>query len=95
MHSLYNSMRILKNVYEQLVETSLSETGKPLAYVEDDEVLQSIINHVIESEEYSKLDGEESKDDWWKNDWKSKMDYSKIKITILLGRSIVEDSIVG
>ena len=95
MYSLYDSMKLLKNVYEQLVETSLSETGKPLAYVEDDEVLQSIINHVIESEEYSKLDGEESKDDWWKNDWKSKMDYSKIKITILLGRSIVEDSIVG
>ena len=63
MYSLYNSMRILKNVYEQLVETSLSETGKPLAYVEDDEVLQSIINHVIESEEYSKLGGEERKDD--------------------------------
>lgn len=62
MYSLYDSMRILKNVYEQLVETSLSETGKPLAYVEDDEVLQSIINHVIESEEYSKLGGEESKD---------------------------------
>ena len=63
MYSLYDSMRILKNVYEQLVETSLSETGKPLAYVEDDEVLQSIINHVIESEEYSKLGGEERKDD--------------------------------
>ena len=63
MYSLYNSMRILKNVYKQLVETSLSETGKPLAYVEDDEVLQSIINHVMESEEYSKLEGEESKDD--------------------------------
>lgn len=63
MYSLYNSMRILKNVYEQLVETSLSETGKPLAYVEDDEVLQSIINHVIESEEYNKLGGEERKDD--------------------------------
>ena len=57
MYSLYDSMRILKNVYEQLVETSLSETGKPIAYVEDDEVLQSIINHVIESEEYSKLGG--------------------------------------
>ena len=51
MYSLYDSMRILKNVYEQLVETSLSEIGKPLAYVEDDEVLQSIINHVIEEEE--------------------------------------------
>lgn len=63
MYSLYNSMRILKNVYEQLVETSLSETGKPLAYVEDDEVLQSIINHVIESEEHNKLGGEERKDD--------------------------------
>lgn len=63
MYSLYDSMRILKNVYEQLVETSLSETGKPLAYVEDDEVLQSIINRVIESEEYSKLGGEERKDD--------------------------------
>lgn len=63
MYSLYDSMRILKNVYEQLVETSLSETGKPLAYVEDDELLQSIINHVIESEEYSKLGGEERKDD--------------------------------
>lgn len=62
MYSLYDSMRILKNVYEQLVETSLSETGKPLAYVEDDEVLQSIINHVIESEEYSKFGGEEIKD---------------------------------
>lgn len=62
MYSLYDSMRILKNVYEQLVETSLSETGKPLAYVEDDEVLQSIINHVIENEEYSKLGGEERKD---------------------------------
>ena len=62
MYSLYDSMRIFKNVYKQLVETSLSETGKPLAYVEDDEVLQSIINHVIESEEYSKLGGEESKD---------------------------------
>ena len=48
MYSLYHSMRILKNVYEQLVETSLSETGKPFAYVEDDEVLQSIINHVLE-----------------------------------------------
>lgn len=59
MYSLYESMRILKNVYEQLVETSLSETGKPLAYVEDDELLQSIINHVIESGEYSKLGGEE------------------------------------
>lgn len=63
MYSLYDSMRILKNVYEQLVETSLSETGKPLAYVEDDELLQSIINHVIESEECSKLEGEESKDE--------------------------------
>lgn len=63
MYSLYNSMRILKNVYEQLVETSLSETGKPLAYVEDDELLQSIINHVIGNEDYSKLEGEESKDD--------------------------------
>ena len=62
MYSLYNSMRLLKNVYEQLVETSLSETGKPLAYVEDDELLQSIINHVIENEEYSKLGGEERKD---------------------------------
>ncbi len=62
MYSLYDSMRILKNVYEQLVETSLSETGKPLAYVEDDELLQSIINHVIENEEYSKLGGEERKD---------------------------------
>ena len=39
MYSLYDSMRILKNTYKQLVETSLSETGKPLAYVEDDEVL--------------------------------------------------------
>lgn len=28
-----------------------------------DELLQSIINHVIESEEYSKLGGEGSKDD--------------------------------
>lgn len=62
MYSLYDSMRVLKNVYEQLVETSLSETGKPLAYVEDDELLQSIINHVIENEEYSKLGGEERKD---------------------------------
>ena len=50
MDLLYDSMRILKNVYEQLVETSLSETGKPLAYVEDDELLQPVINHVIESE---------------------------------------------
>lgn len=50
MYSLYDSMRLLKNVYEQLVETSLSETGKPLAYIEDDELLQSVINHVIESE---------------------------------------------
>lgn len=63
MYSLYNSMKILKNVYEQLVETSLSETDKPLAYVEDDELLQSITNHVIESKEYSKLESEESKDD--------------------------------
>lgn len=63
MYSLYDSMRILKNVYEQLVETSLSETGKPLAYVEDDEVLQSIINHVIGNEDYSKSEGEERKDD--------------------------------
>lgn len=55
MYSLYDSMRILKNVYEQLVETSLSETGKPLAYVEDDELMQSIINHVIESENDSVL----------------------------------------
>ena len=47
MYSLYDSMRIFKNVYEQLVETSLSETGKPLAYVEDDELLQSIINHIF------------------------------------------------
>ena len=69
MYSLYDSMRILKNVYEQLVETSLSETGKPLAYVEDDELLQSIINHVIENEEYSKLGGEERKDGiyWFEN----------------------------
>lgn len=51
MYSLYDSMRILKNVYEQLVETSLNETGKPLAYVEDDELLQSVINHVMESGE--------------------------------------------
>lgn len=50
MYSLYDSMRILRNVYKQLVETSLSETGKPLAYVEDDELIQSIINHVMESE---------------------------------------------
>lgn len=63
MYSLYDSMRLLKNVYEQLVETSLSETGKPLAYIEDDELLQSVINHVIESEEYSKLGGEERKDE--------------------------------
>ena len=51
MYSLYDSMRLLKNVYKQLVETSLSETGKPLAYVEDDELMQSAINHVIESGE--------------------------------------------
>ena len=51
LYSLYDSMKMLKNVYEQLVETSLSETGKPLAYVEDDELMQSIINHVIESGE--------------------------------------------
>lgn len=63
MYSLYDSIRILKNVYKQLVETSLNETGKPLAYVEDDEVLQSIINHVIEGEDYSELEGEGSKDD--------------------------------
>lgn len=63
MYLLYDSMRILKNVYKQLVETSLSETGKPLAYVEDNELMQSIINHVIEGEEYSKLEEEESKDD--------------------------------
>ena len=50
MYSLYDSMMILKNVHEQLVETSLSETGKPLAYVEDDELMQSIINHVVEEE---------------------------------------------
>ena len=50
MYSLYESMRILKNVYKQLVETSLNETGKPLAYVEDDKLLQSVINHAIESE---------------------------------------------
>lgn len=51
MYSLYKSMRILKNVYEQLVETSLSETSKSLAYVEDNELLQFIINYVIKSEE--------------------------------------------
>lgn len=50
MYSLYDSMKILRNVYEQLLETSLSETGELLAYVEDDELLQSVINHVIESE---------------------------------------------
>lgn len=50
MYSLYDSMRLLKNVYKQLVETSLNETGKPLAHVEEDELLQSVINHVIESE---------------------------------------------
>ena len=50
MYSLFDSMRILKNVYKQLVETSLSETGKPPAYVEDNELMQSIINHVIENE---------------------------------------------
>lgn len=59
MYSLYNSMRILKNVYEQLVETSLSETGKPLAYVEDDELLQSVINHVIESGENKNKDNKD------------------------------------
>lgn len=62
MYSLYDSMRVLKNVYEQLVEISLSEICKPLAYVEDDEMQQSIINHVIEGEEYNKLRGEERKD---------------------------------
>ena len=59
MYSLYDSMRLLKNIYEQLVETSLSETGKPLAYVEDDEVLQSVINHVIESGENKNKDNED------------------------------------
>ena len=59
MYSLYDSMRILKNVYEQLVETSLSETGKPLAYVEDDELMQSIVNHVIESGENKNKDNED------------------------------------
>lgn len=59
MYSLYDSMRVLKNVYEQLVETSLSETGKPLAYVEDDELMQSVINHVIESGENKNKDNED------------------------------------
>ena len=59
MYSLYDSMRILKNVYEQLVETSLSETNKPLAYVEDDELLQSVINHVIESGENKNKDNKD------------------------------------
>ena len=59
MYSLYDSMRILKNVYEQLVETSLNETGKPLAYVEEDELLQSIINHVIESGENKNKDNKD------------------------------------
>ena len=54
MYSPYDSMRLLKNVYKQLVETSLSETGKPLAYVEGDELMQSIINHVMESENEEK-----------------------------------------
>lgn len=58
MYSLYDSMRILKNVHEQLVETSLSETGKPLAYVED-ESLQSVINHVIESGENKNKDNKD------------------------------------
>ena len=59
MYSLYYSMRMLKNVYEQLVETSLSETGKPLAYVEDDELMQSIINHVIENGENKNRDNKD------------------------------------
>lgn len=59
MYSLYYSMRLLKNVYKQLVETSLSETGKPLAYVEDDELMQSIINHVIENGENKNKDNKD------------------------------------
>lgn len=59
MYSLYESMRILKNVYKQLVETSLNETGKPLAYVEDDELLQSLINHAIESENKELAEGKD------------------------------------
>ena len=59
MYSLYGSMRIFKNVYGQLVKTSLSETGKPLAYVEDGELPQSVINHVIESGENETKDNKD------------------------------------
>ena len=37
MYSLYDSIRLLRNVYKQLVETSLNETGKSLAYVEEED----------------------------------------------------------
>lgn len=47
MYSLYNSMKILRNVYLQLTETALRE-GKPLAYT-DDPLMQSIIDCVTEN----------------------------------------------
>lgn len=49
MYSLYNSMKVLRDVYTQLVESSLKE-GKPLAYTEDP-LIQQVINHVLEKEE--------------------------------------------
>ena len=49
MYSLYNAMKMLRNVYTQLAETAIKE-GKPLAYT-DDRPMSSIIEYVTEKEE--------------------------------------------
>lgn len=49
MYSLYNAMKMLRNVYSQLAETAIKE-GKPLAYT-DDRLMQSIVEYVTEKEE--------------------------------------------
>lgn len=49
MYSLYNAMKMLMNVYNQLAETAIEE-GKPLAYT-DDRLMSSIMEYVTEKEE--------------------------------------------
>ena len=48
MYSLYDAMKMLRNVYTQLAETAIKE-GNPLAYT-DDRLMSSIIEYVTEKE---------------------------------------------
>lgn len=49
MYSLYDAMKMLRNVYTQLAETAIKE-GKPLAYT-DDSLMQLVMEYVEEKEE--------------------------------------------